>query len=166
MPRRRKQEKTRAPLEKEAIQWRELLTAVDNYEYYYNYFDFCLRFANFFKVHIMLSFARVHHGARFVRSLEGRQLFYTFKNKFCFFCTQSHFLRENSCSCFRKMRIPREMKFFSKCERRNDEQQLDQLLTVSRRFRGPHILDLGVFIHLSRYVHLGNDLALYIFDFM
>lgn len=168
MPRRKKKETNspNLPLDKEAIKWRQRLSAVVDYEIFYD--NSCTRFANFFKIYIMLSLARIHHGARFLRTLEGRQLFYTFRNKVCFFCTKREFLRENSCSCVRNMRIPLEMKFFSKCAQRkkDDEQRLDQLLTFSTKLKGPHIMDLGVFIHLSRYVHLGNDLALYIFDFM
>ena len=169
MPR-RKNKKTKSPtlpLDQEAIKWRQRLSAVFDYEYYYNDFDFCPRFANFFKVYIMLYLARIHHGARFLRTLEGRQLFYTFRNKFSLFSTKREFIRENSCSCVRNMHIPLEMRFFSKCKgRKKDDKQLDQLLAFSRRLKGPHILDLSVFIHLCRYVHLGNDLALYIFDFM
>lgn len=151
-------------LEDTTSKWRNILSAVELYDYIHLS---CPRLANFTKIYVMLKIARLHHGARFLNTPSGRRLFYTFRNRVAFFNEKRETLRTSPCHCNRGIKIPRAMKFMQRCpKRKTDEKQLDQLSVEVRRMRGPHALDLVVFMHLSRGVNLGDDLALLIFDFV
>lgn len=140
------------------------MSAVELYEYSRD-FDFCPRLANFTKVYVLLKIACVHHGARFLATLPGRTLFYTFRYRLAFFNERRAALEASKCHCMRRMEIPPAIKFMARCPRRKtDDAQLDLLSTEVRKMRGPHVLDLFAFMHLSK--NLGNDLALLIFDFV
>lgn len=138
----------------------------ENFTILYDYFhNSCPRLANFTKVYVILKIARVYHGARFLMTPSGRSLFYTFCHRVAFFNEKQEDLRTSPCHCNRGMYVPREMKFMTRCaKRKTDDAQLDLLSTEARKMRGPHILDLVAFMHLSK--NLGNDLALLIFDFV
>lgn len=160
MPRRTK---VKAPpsLEETTSKWRNILSAVELYDFFQNS---CPRLANFTKVYVMLKIARLYHGARFLGTPSGRKLFYTFRTRVAFFNDKREDLRMSPCHCTCGMYVPRPMKFMPRCpKRKTDDKQIDQLSIEVRRMRGPHALDLFAFMHLSQ--HLGNDLALLIFDF-
>ena len=138
-------------------------------EFYDNCYSYCPRLANFTKVYVVLTLARVHHGARFLCTLPGRNLFYTFRSRVAYFYDKREQLRVSSCDCSLGMKLPQALKFMARCPKRgreNDDKQLDLLKPEVRNMRGPHALDLVIFMHLSRSVNLGNDLALCIFDFV
>lgn len=162
MPRRKKLD-----LDAIACKMRSLLNAAESFKTL-QYSHFCRRLVNFFKVYVLLTFARQHHGGRFFGTLAWREVFYQYRVRLASFVAQRAAIEASECLCFRRVKVPREMKFMKQCSKRRawDSKQLDQLEAGLATMRGPHALDLGVFMHLSRRANLGNDLALLVFDFM
>lgn len=147
-----------------ALMWRSMLDVSEFYERNYLH---CPRLANFFKVYILIRFARLHNGSRFHATLEWRKLFYTCRERMIFFYKNRAKIHTSPCHCSVVMKIPCGMSMMVKCrERKNEADQLDELGKELKKMRGPHVLDLLLFMHLSLRAKLGNDLALLIFDFV
>lgn len=149
-----------------ALLWRTMLDAVEAYQRQWN---FCPRVSNFFKVYVLTTFAQTNKASRFYRTLEWRRVFYTCRERIAFFYKNRAKLETIKCQCANSLwKIPRAVaKHVVPCNQRHNEvEQIEELGRACKRLRGPHSMDLFVFMHLSRRARLGNDLALFIFDFL
>lgn len=149
-----------------ALSWRRMLNVVESYE---RQWGRCPRLSNFYKVHVLVECCRDNRMLRFWNTATWRKLFYVIRDRVSMFYNNRIKLLTISCTCRERLMppVPRSMHPMVQCNQRRDEpQRLDALKQAWRRMRGPHCMDLFIFIHLSRRANLGNDLALYIFDFI
>ena len=153
-----------------ATQWSHLMSVISSHE---RDFYCCLRMINFCKVDVLLKASTQSNKLRFFNTKMWHQTFYIIRERLRYFWVRRETLLTIPCECPATDFVPRAFCRALQNNRINlrpcgedERQKIEQLEASVKKMRGPHCWELEVFMWLSYRARLGNDLALYMFDFV